>query len=88
MTKGYRTSICRATYPADEAVWLSVQINLQFLIIMNPERKNPLNALLKEWQPQADLPPRFESEVWRRIALPQEKPARWLNFDWLFQITL
>ena len=46
-----------------------------------------MDVLLRDWQPQVDLPPRFESEVWRRIALAQEKPASWLNFDWLFQIT-
>ncbi|HEY0255839.1 MAG TPA: hypothetical protein VGC39_00235 [Candidatus Methylacidiphilales bacterium] len=55
---------------------------------MNPEPKKNLNAILKEWQPQVDLPARFESEVWRRIALSQEKPAKWWNFDWLFALTL
>src|SRR5260221_1622734 len=54
---------------------------------MNPGQDQRLDALLRDWQPQVDLPPRFESEVWRRIALAQEKPASWLNFDWLFQIT-
>jgi hypothetical protein len=54
---------------------------------MNPEHDQRLDSLLRDWQPQVDLPPRFESEVWRRIALAQEKPASWLNFDWLFWIT-
>jgi hypothetical protein len=54
---------------------------------MNSKHGPRLDALLQEWQPQADLPPRFESEVWRRIALAQEKPASWLNFDWVFRIT-
>lgn len=54
---------------------------------MNPKHDQRLSALLRDWQPQVDLPPRFESEVWRRIALAQEKPASWLNFDWLFRIT-
>jgi len=54
---------------------------------MNPEHDQRLQALLREWQPQADLPPRFESEVWHRIALNEEKRSSWMNFDWLFQIT-
>src|SRR5260221_6707577 len=54
---------------------------------MNPGHDQRLDALLREWQPEIELAPRFESEVWRRIALAQEKPASWLNFDWLFQIT-
>src|ERR1700682_1589111 len=53
---------------------------------MNPGHDQRLDSLLRDWQPQVDLPPRFESEVWRRIALAQEKPASWLNFDWLFRI--
>lgn len=53
---------------------------------MNPEHDQRLDSLLRDWQPQVDLSPRFESEVWRRIALAQEKPASWLNFDWLFRI--
>jgi hypothetical protein len=54
---------------------------------MNPEQDKRLNALLREWQPEADLPPRFESDVWHRIALNQEKRSSWLNFDWLFELT-
>jgi hypothetical protein len=27
----------------------------------------PLRALLKEWKPEASLPPRFHEQVWRRI---------------------
>jgi hypothetical protein len=54
---------------------------------MNSGHDQRLDALLRDWQPQVDLPSRFESEVWRRIVLAQEKPASWLNFDWLFQIT-
>jgi hypothetical protein len=54
---------------------------------MNPEHDRRLKALLHEWRPQVDLPLRFESEVWHRIALAQEKRASWFNFDWVFQIT-
>ena len=54
---------------------------------MNPEHDQRLNALLREWQPQADLPPRFESEVWHRIALAQERRSDFWSLDWLFRIT-
>ena len=54
---------------------------------MNPEHDQRLKALLREWQPQADLPPRFESEVWHRIALNEERRTSWMNFDWLFRTT-
>jgi len=54
---------------------------------MNPEHDPRLTALLREWQPEADLPVRFESEVWHRIALNEEKRSSWVNFDWLFRIT-
>ena len=54
---------------------------------MNPEHDQQLKALLREWQPEPDLPPRFESEVWHRIALAQEKRASWFDFDWFLRIT-
>jgi hypothetical protein len=54
---------------------------------MDPAREEKLKALLNTWQPPADLPLRFESEVWRRIELAQEKRASWFNFDWLIRIT-
>ena len=54
---------------------------------MNPGHDKRLNALLREWQPQVDLPPRFESDVWHRIAMNEEKRSSWLNFDWLLEMT-
>jgi hypothetical protein len=54
---------------------------------MNSKRDPRLDALLKNWQPQIDLPPRFESEVWRRIALAQEKRSDFWSFAWLFRMT-
>lgn len=54
---------------------------------MNPEHDQRLKTLLREWQPEADLPRRFESEVWHRIALNEEKRSSWLNFDWLIELT-
>ena len=54
---------------------------------MKPEPEKRLDALLKDWQPHADLPPRFESEVWRRIALAQEKRSGFWSFAWLIRMT-
>lgn len=31
-----------------------------------------LTALLREWKPDADLPPRFQEGVWRRIAQAED----------------
>ncbi len=31
------------------------------------ENDAPLCALLKAWQPEASLPPRFQKQVWRRM---------------------
>ena len=53
---------------------------------MNSDRKPHMDALLKDWQPQIDLSHRFESDVWHRIALAQERRSRWFDFDWLFRI--
>lgn len=53
---------------------------------MNPESEKNLNSLLKDWQPQVDLPARFESEVWHRIASAQEKRSEFWSLDWLFRI--
>ena len=34
----------------------------------NSNENDPLlRALLKEWKPEASLPPRFQEQVWRRI---------------------
>lgn len=54
---------------------------------MNPEPEQRLKGLLKDWQPQIDLPLRFESDVWHRIALAQEKRSDFWSFRWLFQLT-
>jgi len=54
---------------------------------MNPSDPDPaLSRLLREWQPQAELPPRFQDRVWERVA-GEERPAvsnLWAAFrDWL-----
>ena len=39
-----------------------------------PERDEALSRLLKTWKPEAQLPPRFQESVWRRIQ--SAEPAR------------
>ena len=39
------------------------------------ENHAPLRALLKEWKPEASLPPRFQEQVWRRIERAETAPA-------------
>lgn len=34
-----------------------------------------LRALLKEWKPEAPLPPRFQEQVWRRIERAEAAPV-------------
>ncbi|HEY0258131.1 MAG TPA: hypothetical protein VGC39_11855 [Candidatus Methylacidiphilales bacterium] len=53
---------------------------------MKPEPEKRLDALLRDWQPPVNLPPRLESEVWRRIALAQEKHSDFWSFSWLFRM--
>ncbi len=47
---------------------------------MNPNAK--LNSLLKEWKPDVHLPARFESEVWRRISIAQDRSVS-RTWSWL-----
>ena len=54
---------------------------------MNSKHDPRLDPLLKDWKAHIDLPPRFESEVWRRIALAQEKRSDFWSFEWLFRMT-
>jgi hypothetical protein len=42
----------------------------------NSNESDPsLRALLREWKPQASLPPRFQEQVWRRIERAETAPA-------------
>lgn len=52
---------------------------------MNPESQRRLKALLRDSKTEAELPPRFESEVWRRIASAEEKRSSRWDFEWLFR---
>ncbi len=40
----------------------------------NP-RKDPLDKVLAEWKVAAPLPPRFQDQVWQRIAKGERRPA-------------
>lgn len=46
---------------------------------MSTEKSNndsdSLGELLQSWKVDAPLPPRFQEQVWRRIARAEEKPA-------------
>jgi len=42
---------------------------------MPNENDAPLRTLLREWEPQASLPPRFQEQVWRRIERAELPPA-------------
>jgi hypothetical protein len=39
------------------------------------ENDGSLRALLKEWKPEASLPPGFQEQVWRRIDRAETAPA-------------
>jgi hypothetical protein len=54
---------------------------------MKPKHDPRLDALLQECRSEVELPPRFESEVWHRIALAQEKRSDFWSFDWLWRMT-
>lgn len=46
----------------------------------NPsDNDRQLSKLLREWKPEASLPPRFQEAVWRRIESSQApaKPSAW-----------
>ena len=50
------------------------------------DANEPLRGLLHEWRVSAPLPPRFEEQVWRRIARAEDQaPVPWWMalFAWL-----
>jgi hypothetical protein len=55
---------------------------------MNTDNLNsddaPLDKLLHEWKPKAQLPPRFQEQVWRRIECAETAPAPTLTLAQLF----
>jgi hypothetical protein len=54
---------------------------------MNEKHSNEvdsrLSALLHEWKPGAELPPRFHEDVWRRIEQADAAPAGSPRLNWL-----
>ena len=61
---------------------------------MKPESENPepLRKLMREWQVNEPLPPRFQEGVWRRIqqaeATPVTTTTLWSDFrSWLATVT-
>src|ERR1043165_1469597 len=48
------------------------------------QNKEPLSKALQEWKVTTPLPPRFEEEVWQRIAHAETKRSLWWQFlGWL-----
>jgi hypothetical protein len=52
------------------------------MIPENSSKKNdpPLNGLLNQWKIESPLPPRFQDNVWRRIAQAEVKASHWQSF--------
>ena len=46
-----------------------------------PPEDPQLRGLLREWQPDAALPPRFQESVWRRIERPDSAPVG-IKWSW------
>jgi hypothetical protein len=44
------------------------------------ENDDSLRALLREWKPEASLPPHFQDQVWRRIERAEAAPGPSLTF--------
>jgi hypothetical protein len=58
------------------------QRNVHFMKTNGPEdADSALRSLLKEWQPQQSLPPRFEERVWTRIEEGQSVRAARLSWQ-------
>ncbi len=56
-----------------------------------PPEDDALNSLLRQWQVDAPLPPRFQEQVWRRITRaegPQPESAFLAGFSWLMDTLL
>jgi hypothetical protein len=53
-----------------------------------PESDPALSRLLRQWQPEAELPPRFQDRVWQRIADGEARPTAslWSAFRQWFEL--
>src|SRR5690349_15197573 len=46
----------------------------------NPQEDRELSQVLKQWVVDAPLPPRFQEQVWQRIARAERKPEATIGF--------
>jgi hypothetical protein len=55
-----------------------------------PENDGPLRQALRQWTVDTPLPPRFEEDVWRRIARAEARPKTtfWVRLVSLAQMAL
>jgi hypothetical protein len=58
--------------------------NFATRVDMKPENSTDpaLSNLLREWKTDSSFPPRFNEQVWQRIALEESAPAHPLLFVW------
>lgn len=58
----------------------------------NPDHENDrgLDKVLKQWTVDAPLPPRFQEQVWKRIARTETRPAPafWASLRHLMEVAL
>lgn len=54
---------------------------------MRPKTPDALDRALDEWKVGEPLPPRFQEQVWRRIAQEQSSPSGWqFVLGWLNEL--
>ena len=55
-----------------------------------PEKDRAQDKVLKQWVVDAPLPPRFQEQVWRRIARTEARPAPtlWASLRRLIEVAL
>lgn len=56
----------------------------------NPENEDALNKVLRQWTVDTPLPPRFQEQVWQRIAKSEAptEPAPWAGLWRLIEVVL
>lgn len=56
----------------------------------DPEKDRALDKILKQWVVDAPLPPRFQEQVWQRIARTEARPAPtlWASLRHLTEVAL
>ena len=53
----------------------------------DPEMDKQLHEVLRQWTVDPPLPPRFQEQVWRRIARTEAKPEPTITFwSWLLHL--